>query len=161
MPKFKQPLSQHNFHMWGTNIGGAADINPNDLAEALAIDVVDKLDTTYGIRVIANKTEVAVGGLLSSKSFPGVEFSFSGHNDWARYLVGISKTAAVLSVDVVQQGTPSSGMQRMNVAESKGMFSLSGALQKAVTDQNAVEEEGMHYGILLQTIQEVVQGWTA
>ena len=101
-----------------------------------------------------------MGGLLNSKTFPGVEFSFVGHTNWARYLVGVSKTAAVLTVDVVQQGTPSSAMQRLNSAERKGMFSISGALQKAITNQNAVEEESMNYTALLQTIQQAVESWS-
>lgn len=160
MPKFKQPLSQNRFHQWGMNISRAGDIDPNALAKSLASDVKNCMENQYGIIVNANKTDITIGGLLSSKTFPGVEFSFAGHTDWARYLVGISKTAAILAVDIVQQGSPSSAMQRMNSAESKGMFSITGALQKAVTDQNAVEEEGVHYGALLQTIQQVVESWT-
>lgn len=159
MPKFKQPLSQHPLHQWGANIGGAAHINPKDLVDTLAVDVVSCMENSYGIKVNASKTDVVIGGLFSSKNLPGVEFSFSGHTNWARYLVGIGKTAAIVTVDVVQQGAPSSGMQRLNAAEMKGMFSISGALQKAMTDQGAVEEEGMHYGVLLQTIQQVVESW--
>ncbi len=159
MPKFKKPLSQNPFHQWGTNFGGAADINQDALAESLANDVKESMGNQYGITVDASKTDITIGGLLNSKVFPGVEFSFPDHADWARYLVGINKNAGILAIDVVQQGTPSSAMQRMNSAESKGMFSITGALQKAVTDQNAVEEEGMYYGALLQTIQQVIESW--
>lgn len=160
MPKFKKPLSQYPFHQWGMKIGGAADIDPNALVENLAGGVASCMENENGIKVDANKTDITIGGLFNSKTFPGVEFSFADHPDWARYLVGINKIAAILAVDVVQQGAPSSAMQRMNIAESKGMFSITGALQKAVTDQNAVEEEGLCYGTLLQAIQQTVESWT-
>lgn len=160
MPKFKQPLSQNPFHQWGVRIGGAANADPEDLVGFLANIVTGYMKDNFGMSVDASKVDITVGGLLSSKTFPGVEFSFVGHTNWARYLVGVSKTAAVLTVDVVQQGTPSSAMQRLNSAERKGMFSISGALQKAITNQNAVEEESMNYTALLQTIQQAVESWS-
>lgn len=159
MPKFKQPLAQHPLHQWGTRMGGAANIEPGFLASELKSNVTSIMANQYGIEVSASDDEITVGGLFSSTSFPGVEFSFTGHTDWARFLVGISKTAAIISFDVIQQGSVSSGMQRMNSASSKGMFSISGALQKAMTDQNAVETESMYYGTLLQTVQQVVESW--
>ena len=140
-------------------MGGATNIEPGFLASELKSDVTSIMANQYGIEVNASDGEITVGGLFSSTSFPGVEFSFTGHSDWARFLVGISKTAAIISIDVIQQGSVSSGMQRMNSASSKGMFSISGALQKAMTDQNAVETESVYYGTLLQTIQQVVESW--
>jgi len=161
MPKYSKPLAQNPFHQWGTRIGGAAGIDPSDLADSLAIDVMDAMNLNYGIEVNAAKDDVTIGGLFSSTTFPGVSFSFKGHPDWAGYLVGINKKAAIITVDVVQQGTPSRAVQRMNDAESKGAFSFSGALQRAVTDQDAVETERMYYSTLLQVITEVVSGWMA
>lgn len=140
-------------------MGGAANIEPGFLISELKNDVTSVMASQYGIEVAPSDEEITVGGLFNSTTVPGVEFSFVGHADWARFLVGISKTAATISIDVIQQGTVSSGMQRMNSASSKGMFSISGALQKAMTDQNAVETESMYYGTLLQTIQHVVESW--
>ena len=161
MPNFKQPLSQHPLHQWGTRIGGAVDIEPDFLASKLKNDVVIVMSNQYGIEVAARDDDISIGGLFSSsRSFPGVEFSFVGHSDWACFLVGISKTAAIISIDVIQKGSVSSGMQRMNLASSKGALSISGALQRAMTDEDAVETERMYYGLLLQVIQQVVEGWT-
>lgn len=140
-------------------MGGAANIEPGFLISELKNDVTSVMASQYGIEVAPSDEEITVGGLFNSTTVPGVEFSFVGHADWARFLVGISKTAAIISIDVIQQGTVSSGMQRMNSASSKGMFSISGALQKAMTDQNAIETESMYYGTLLQTIQQVVESW--
>lgn len=140
-------------------MGGAANIEPGFLISELKNDVTSVMASQYGIEVAPSDEEITVGGFFNSTTVPGVEFSFVGHADWARFLVGISKTAAIISIDVIQQGTVSSGMQRMNSVSSKGMFSISGALQKAMTNQNAVETEGMYYGTLLQTIQQVVESW--
>lgn len=140
-------------------MGGAANIEPGFLISGLKNDATSVMASQYGIEVAPSDEEITIGGLFNSTTVPGVEFSFVGHADWARFLVGISKTAAIISIDVIQQGTVSSGMQRMNSASSKGMFSISGALQKAMTDQNAVETESMYYGTLLQTIQQVVESW--
>ena len=98
MPKFKQPLSQNPFHQWGVSIGGAANADPEDLVGFLANIVTGYMKDNFGMSVDASKVDITVGGLLSSKTFPGVEFSFVGHTNWARYLVGVSKTAAVLTV---------------------------------------------------------------
>lgn len=159
MPKFKQPLAQHPLHQWGTSVGGATNIEPDFLASEIKDNVVSTMADQYGIEVEVMDDEITIGGLFSSTSFPGVKFSFVGHPDWTRFIVGISKTAAIISIDVIQYGSVSSGMQRMNSASSKGMFSISGALQKAVTDQNAVQTESMYYEALLKTIQQVVESW--
>lgn len=140
-------------------MGGAANIEPGFLISGLKNDVTSVMASQYGIEVAPSDEEITIGGLFNSTTVPGVEFSFVGHADWARFLVGISKTAAIISIDIIQQGTVSSGMQRMNSASSKGMFSISGALQKAMTNQNAVETESMYYGTLFQTIQQVVESW--
>ena len=121
MPKFKQPLSQNPFHQWGLSIGGAANADPEDLVGFLANIVTGYMKDNFGMSVDAPRRYYC-GRTLEQQDFPGVEFSFVGHTNWARYLVGVSKTAAVLTVDVVQQGTPSSAMQRLNSAERKGMF---------------------------------------
>lgn len=159
MAKFRQPLAKHPMLLWNTRMGGAANIEPGFLVSELKNDVVPAMANQYGIEIAANNEEIVIGGLFSSTTFPGVEFSFTDHPDWARFLVGISKTAAIISIDVIQQGSVSSGMQRMNSAANKGMFSISGALQKAMTDQNAVETESMYYDALMQIIQQVVGSW--
>ena len=159
MPKFKQSLAQHPFHQWGTRMGGAANIEPGFLISELKNDVISTMANQYGIEVAPRDEEITIGGLFNSTTIPGVEFSFVGHADWARFLVGISKTAAIISIDVIQQGSVSSGMQRMNSAASKGAFSIGGILQKAITDQNAVETESMYYQTLLQAIRQVVESW--
>lgn len=160
MPKFKKPLSQHLYHQWGMNLYGAGNIDPNTLAQILSDDVKSLMEDSYGIKVSSVKTDVTVGGFFNSKTFPGVVFSFDSHADWARYLVGIDKTASIIAVDVVQQGSPSSAMQRVNVAETKSVLSVSRAIQMGITNQNAVEEERLHYGTLIQAIQQVVGSWT-
>lgn len=120
MPKFKQPLSQNPFHQWGVSIGGAANADPEDLVGFLANIVTGYMKDNFGMSVDASKVDITVGGLLSSKTFPGVEFSFVGHTNWARYLVGVSKTAAVLTVDVVQQGTSLFGDAAAELCRKKG-----------------------------------------
>ena len=159
MPKYAKPLSQNPFHQWGTRMGGAAPIDPNDLADRLVDEVTIAMANQHGINVSGKKAEVTIGGLFSSTTFPGVSFTFEGHSDWAGYLVGINKKAAIISIDVVQVGTPSKAVQRMNMAESKGALSFSGAFQRAITDQDAVETERMYYATLLQVITEVVNSW--
>lgn len=154
MFKFKEPLAKHPYHQWGLKVQGAADTDPVIFARSLAATVTECMKEKFGITVNAEVTEITIGGLFNSKTHPGVSFSFADHSNWAGFLVGCNKVAGMVAVDVVQVGTPSSGMQRLNSAESKGMFSLTGALQKAFTDQSAVEEESMCYSALLQCIQD-------
>lgn len=158
MPKFKDPLPKNPFHLWGTQMGGAAGIDVRDLANALAANVSRSMNQA-GIEVNAENTEITVGGLFNSTTFPGVEFSFVGRGDWARILVGLNLNGPFLSIDLVQQGTCSSDMRRLNVAESKGTFSLGGALRKAMTDQNAVEFEASCYGVLQDKIVKEIESW--
>ena len=163
MPKYSKPLAQNPFHQWGTRIGGVAGIDPNTIADRLAEEVKNAMSNNFGIAVDASKTDVTVGGLFNSTTFPGVSFTFKGHSDWAGYLVGINKKAGIISIDVVQLGTPSKSVQRMNEAESKDQYSLGGMLHRAVAgaiiDQEAVETERMYYGTLLQIITDVVNSW--
>lgn len=159
MPKFKKPLSQHMFWKWGTNISGAAALDVDSFVDGLINDTVGVMGGKFGFAVKAEKTDITIGGLFGGKTFPGAVFSFADRSDWAGYLVGANKVAGVLSVDVVQWGSPSSAMQRMNVADAKGAFSISGALQRAITDQSAVEEEVIAYSALLQSVQEAVSSW--
>lgn len=165
MPKYSMPLAQNPFHKWGTRIGGVAGIDPSTMADRLAGEVTGIMSNNFGIGVDAFKTDVTVGGLFNSTTFPGVSFTFRGHADWAGYLVGFNKKAAIVTIDVVQQGSPSKAVQRMNEAESKDQYSLGGMLHRAVAgaiiDQEAVETERMYYATLLQVITEVVNSWTA
>lgn len=133
MPRFPQPLSQNPFNQWSTRIGGAAGIDPSDLVGTLSKDVVAIMGRDYGIDVSASKTDITVGGLFNSSTFPGVEFSFKQRR-FARYLVGISKQAAILSIDIVRQG-------------------------KFANDRFSETEE-IYTSALLQTIVAVIEGWT-
>ena len=160
MPSYPKPLNQSPFHKWGINISGAASLDPKVLCAELARDVKSIMENQNGITVIADATDVTVGGLLNRTTFPGVRFTFKGHTDWAGFLVGMNKKAAILTVDVVQVGSVSRAMQRINDAERKGALSLTGALQRAVTNQDAVETEGLYYTALLQSIETVVGSWT-
>lgn len=163
MPKYSKPLAQNPFHQWGARIGGAAGVDPSDLADKLTEKVIIAMTDNYGIDVNANKTDVTVGGLFNRTTFPGVSFSFTGHADWAGYLVGFNKKAAIISVDIVQVGAPSKAVQRMNEAESKDQYSVGGILHRAiagaVVNQDAVETERMYYDTLLQVITEVINDW--
>lgn len=163
MPKYSKPLAQNPFHTWGTRIGGAAGIDPDNCADMLAREVFSVMNNKYGIEVSPTKEDVTVGGLFSSTTFPGVTFKFSGHPDWAGYLVGINKKAAIISIDVVQVGSPSKAVQRMNQADHTDQYSVGGMLHRAIAgaviDQDAVETERMYYSALLQVITDVVNSW--
>lgn len=155
---FKETLANHPNNKWGLVLQGAQSIDPNELVEMLKSEVVSAMDKQFGIKMTASKEEITTGGLFSKLTQPGVLFKFQG-KDYADWLVGFSKKVGMIDVEYIQIGMPSKAMQHRNMAAAKG-FSLSGLAHKAMTDDNAVEEEEMHYGALLQTVQGVVMGWT-
>lgn len=157
MAKFKEPLSKHPNRLGGTVLRGAAGISPEFVASLLKNNVVETMKSEFGIPVTATEEEITVGGLFNSKTQPGVRFHYSEHPDWANVLVGVNVTGAMLSVDAVGLGTVSAGMQRKRSADQKGMFSITGAIQRAFTDTNAVEEEDMSYDALITAINEAVE----
>lgn len=159
MFKYKDPLPENPFCKWTERISGAAGIDAEELARSLGASVVEHMETQCSITVSAQYDDIQTGGLLSKKVQPGILFKFAERSNYCGFLVGLNKVAGILEVAIVQHGSPSAGMQRLNVAESKGAFSVGGALRKAVTDTAAVEEERMYYSALNQTIQDIVESW--
>lgn len=134
-------------------------MNPNEVVKVLGKSVTEYMLDSFGIKVTATYDEIQVGGMLSKKIQPGVIFNFVERPKYAGVIVGINSVAAMMTVNMVQRGAPSSAYQRMNVAESKGPFSLGGMVMKTMTNTNAVEEESMYYSALRQAVQSVVESW--
>ncbi|WP_304425551.1 hypothetical protein [uncultured Adlercreutzia sp.] len=82
-------------------------------------------------------------------------------------VVGVApgNVGALLDIEGIQYGSVSKNMQHANLAEADHGLSLKGmakaAYHKAMTDTAAVEEENMHYGALLNTLEAPVQSWVA
>ena len=109
------------------------NIDPRELVDSLTENVVSTMTSQYGINVSGTKCEITVGGLFNSSTFPRVEFTFDGHRNFARYLVGIAKQAAILSIDIVRQGK--------------------------FANERSSDAEELYTSALLQTIVSVVEGW--
>lgn len=159
MVQYKQALSQHPLKVWGRSFSSAASIDPSTMVEEVMSAVPAIMKDKYGVEMRAVEEEIVTGGLFSKSSQPGVLFSFVG-KEYAGWLLGFKKTASIIDVNLIQFGSVSKAMQHQNQADAKG-FSIGGLLHRAMADTNAIEEETMLYGVLMQTVEEVIDSWAA
>lgn len=163
MPKFKDPLSQHQWNCLSYNLKGAQRVNVDALVKEAIETVPQKVKDEYGFEVKAWLEVITIGGIFSRKDHPGILFSFPDHPKYAQILVGFNKIGGILDIEGIQYGTVSKNMQHANMAQADHGFSISGiakaAIHKAMTDTNAVEEETMHYQALIGALEDVVQSW--
>lgn len=159
MIKYKDPLTKNPHCVWQCTISGTDEAEMQHMAKRMESDVPGYVKESFGISVMAELEDVQVGGLLSKTVSPGVLFMFTEYvGKYASFLVGFTQIKGITTIAVVQYGSCSPAMQRINSAEAKP-FSISGALKKAVTNTSAVEEEEMHYTALCKAIKDFVATW--
>lgn len=161
MASFKNPLSKHpllhySFHLTNVDSGMSAE----DVANLVKGRVLELMEHKFGINVLATEEDIEIGGMFGKKSQPGIVFKFADHPEYARELVGFNKVGNVVEINSVQYGACSPAMARMNSANSKGSFSITGMIQKAVTNVSAVEEEELAYSSIILSIEEAVESLT-
>ncbi len=156
---YKDQLSKHPNLFLTRRYRGAANIQPSMVAKEVGEAVVSAMRDGCGIEVAAEYGLIETGGLLSKKEQAGVKFTFPG-TDYAWFLVGFNKIAAVVEINGIGLGAVSKGMQRTRLADQSDGFSLSGMIRKAVTglttDSGKVEEEQMYYDSLRQCVDETI-----